>query len=103
MARTWPEFVENSAKKFNSPRLYTDSSDWFQYPTVKMSKERSDKISEPLDDTNTDTDEEQILESISRLSIEVNRIELTTGPSKRTHCMRTEIERLESQLAYFDS
>jgi len=68
-----------------------------------MSKERSDTISEPLDDTNTDTDEEQILGSISRLSIEVNRIESTTGPSKRTHCMRTEIERLESQLAYFDN
>lgn len=68
-----------------------------------MSKERSDTISEPLDDTNTDTDEEQILESISRLSSEVSRIESTTGPSKRTHCMRTEIERLESHLAYFDN
>jgi len=67
-----------------------------------MTTERSDTIGEPLDDTNTDTDEEQILESISRLSIEVNRIESTTGPSKRTHCMRTEIERLESQLAYFE-
>jgi len=68
-----------------------------------MSTERSDTISEPLDDTKIDTDEEQILESISRLSIEVNRIESTTGPSKRTHCMRTEIERLESQLAYFEN
>jgi len=68
-----------------------------------MTTERSDTIGEPLDDTNTDTDEEQILESISRLSIEVNRIESTTGPSKRTHCMRTEIERLESQLAYFEN
>lgn len=68
-----------------------------------MSTERADTIGEPLDDTNIDTDEEQILESISRLSIEVNRIESTTGPSKRTHCMRTEIERLESQLAYFEN
>ena len=68
-----------------------------------MTTERSDTIGEPLDDTNTDTDEEQISESISRLSIEVNRIESTTGPSKRTHCMRTEIERLESQLAYFEN
>ena len=68
-----------------------------------MTTERSDTIGEPLDDTKIDTDEEQILESISRLSIEVNRIESTTGPSKRTHCMRTEIERLESQLAYFEN
>ena len=68
-----------------------------------MSMERSDTISGPLDDTNTETNEEQILKSISRLRIEVNRIESTTGPSKRTHCMRTEIERLESELAYFES
>ena len=68
-----------------------------------MSTERSDTISESLDDTNTDTDEEQILESISRLRIEVNRIESTTGPSKRTHCMLTEIEGLETQLAFFEN
>lgn len=68
-----------------------------------MSTERSDTISGSLDDTNTDTDEEQIMESISRLRIEVNRIESTTGPSKRTHCMRTEIERLETQLAFFEN
>jgi len=65
--------------------------------------ERSDSSGEPVDVTSIDIDEEDITESITRLRIEVNRIESTTGPSKRTHCMRTEIERLESQLAYFEN
>ncbi len=68
-----------------------------------MSTERSDTISEPRDDSKSGTDEKQILESLSRLRIEVNRIESTTGPSKRTHCMRTEIDRLESELAYYEN
>jgi len=68
-----------------------------------MSMERSDSSGEPVDVTSIDIDEEDITESITRLRIEVNRIESTTGPSKRTHCMRTEIERLESQLAYFEN
>jgi uncharacterized small protein (DUF1192 family) len=64
-----------------------------------MSMERADSSGEPADGTDIDTDEEEITQSITQLRIEVDRIESTTGPSKRTHCMRTEIERLESQLA----
>lgn len=68
-----------------------------------MSMERSDSSGKPVDGTDIDPDEEDITESITRLRIEVNRIESTTGPSKRTHCMRTEIERLESELAYSEN
>ena len=68
-----------------------------------MSMERSDSSGKPVDGTDIDTDEEDITQSITKLRIEVNRIESTTGPSKRTHCMRTEIERLESQLAYSEN
>lgn len=64
-----------------------------------MSMDRSETGDKLLHDGNTETEEGQISESISRLREEVNRIESTTGPSKRTHCMRTEIERLESQMA----
>ncbi len=65
--------------------------------------QRADSSGEPVDGTDIDTDEDEIMESITRLRIEVDRIESTTGPSKRTHCMRTEIERLESQLAYSEN
>ena len=68
-----------------------------------MSMERSDSSGKPVDGTDIDNDEEDITQSITKLRIEVNRIESTTGPSKRTHCMRTEIERLESQLAYSEN
>ena len=68
-----------------------------------MSMDRADSSGEPVDGTDIDTDEEDITQSITRLRIEVDRIESTTGPSKRTHCMRTEIERLESQLAYSEN
>lgn len=68
-----------------------------------MNIEKADSSGEPVDSTDIDTDEEEITQSITRLRIEVDRIESTTGPSKRTHCMRTEIERLESQLAYFEN
>ena len=68
-----------------------------------MSMERSDSSNKPVDGTDIDTDEEDITQSITKLRIEVNRIESTTGPSKRTHCMRTEIERLENQLAYSEN
>jgi hypothetical protein len=68
-----------------------------------MSMERSDSSGEPVDGTDINTDEEEITQSITKLRIEVNRIESTTGPSKRTHCMRTEIERLESELAYCEN
>ena len=65
--------------------------------------EKSDSSGKPVDGTDIDTDEEDITQSITKLRIEVNRIESTTGPSKRTHGMRTEIERLESQLAYSEN
>ncbi len=47
----------------------------------------------------TELDEDQILESLSRLRLEIFRIETTTGPSRRTVCIQEEIQRLESQLA----
>ena len=47
----------------------------------------------------SNSEEDQILESISRLRDEIDRIESTTGPSKRTHCIRNEIKRLGSRLA----
>ena len=59
-----------------------------------MSLDRSDTGSEPVK-----SEEDQILESISRLRVEIDRIESTTGPSKRTYCIRDEIERLGSRLA----
>lgn len=68
-----------------------------------MNIEKADSSGEPVDSTDIDTDEEEITQSITRLRIEVDRIESTTGPSKRTHCMRTEIGRLESQLAWSEN
>lgn len=59
-----------------------------------MSLERPDTDSESVN-----SEEDQILESINRLRIEIDRIEATTGPSKRTHCIRDEIKRLGSRLA----
>jgi hypothetical protein len=53
-------------------------------------------ITENLD---TSLDEDQILESLSRLRLEIFRIETTTGPSRRTVCIGEEIQRLEMQLA----
>ena len=47
----------------------------------------------------TNNEEDQLLESISRLRAEIDRIESTTGPSKRTQCIRDEIKRLGSRLA----
>ena len=65
-----------------------------------MSLERSDTGSEHLNCINTNIEEDQILELISKLRLEIYQIETTTGPSKRTSCIRNEIKRLESQLAY---
>jgi hypothetical protein len=65
-----------------------------------MSLERSDTSSEPLNCLNTNIEEDQILELISKRRLEIYHIETTTGPSKRTSCIRNEIKRLESQLAY---
>lgn len=60
-----------------------------------MSLERSETISEAVT-----TEEDQILESISRLRVEIERIESTTGPSMRTKCIRDEIKRLGTRLAH---
>ncbi len=65
-----------------------------------MSLERSDTGSEPLKSLNTNIEEDQILELISKLRHEIYQIETTTGPSKRTSCIRNDIKKLESQLAY---
>lgn len=65
-----------------------------------MSLEESDTGSEHLNSLNTKLDEGQILELLSKLRLEIFQIETTTGPSRRTACIRNEIKRLESQLAY---
>lgn len=65
-----------------------------------MSLEEPDTGSEPLTSLDTNPEEDQILESLSKLRLEIFHIETTTGPSKRTVCIRDEIKRLEIQLAY---
>ena len=65
-----------------------------------MNIEGSDLSSELLNSHTTPLNEDQILESIVKLRVEFDRIEATTGPSKRTACIRNEIKRLGSQLAY---
>ena len=65
-----------------------------------MSLEEPDTGSEPLNSLDTNSEKDQILESISKLRLEIFHIETTTGPSKRTVCIRDEIKRLEIQLAY---
>jgi hypothetical protein len=65
-----------------------------------MNIESSGISSKLLNSHNTHLDEDQILESITKLRVEINRIESTTGPSKRSACIRNEIERLGRQLAY---
>lgn len=67
---------------------------------LSMSLERSETGSELLNNLNTNTEEDQILELLSKLRLEIYRIETTTGPSRRTSCIRNEIKQLESQLAY---
>ncbi len=64
-----------------------------------MSLEESDIGSAQLSNLDTSLDEDQILDSLSRLRLEIFRIETTTGPSRRTVCIREEIQRLEMQLA----
>jgi hypothetical protein len=59
-----------------------------------MNPERSDTTSGPVT-----TEEDQILESIDRLRVEIDRIESTTGPSRRTQCIRDEVKRLGIRLA----
>ena len=65
-----------------------------------MSLETSNTASELLNSPDTNLEEDQILELLSKLRLEIYQIESTTGPSKRTSCMRNEIKRLENQLAY---
>ena len=65
-----------------------------------MSTQGSDISSELLNNQNTHLNADQILEWIVKLRVEFDRIESTTGPSKRTACIRNEIKRLGSQLAY---
>ena len=65
-----------------------------------MSIESSDISSKLLKSHNTHLDEDQILESITKLRVEINRIESTTGPSRRCVCIRNEIKRLGRQLVY---
>jgi hypothetical protein len=47
-----------------------------------MSLEESDIGSDHLSNLDTSLDEDQILESLSRLRLEIFRIETTTGPSR---------------------
>ena len=65
-----------------------------------MGPEDADAVSEHPNNVDSELDEEQILESLSRLRLEIFRIETTTGPSRRTICIQNEIDRLEAQLAY---
>lgn len=65
-----------------------------------MSLEESDIGGEPLNGDDAGLEKDQILESLSRLRLDIFHIETTTGPSKRTVCMRDEIKRLEIQLAH---
>jgi hypothetical protein len=65
-----------------------------------MNIESSDISSKLLNSRNTHLDEDQILESITKLRVEIIRIESTTGPSKRSACIRNEIKRLGRQLVY---
>ena len=64
-----------------------------------MSLEQLNIDSDHSNSRETELDEDQILESLSSLRLEIFRIETTTGPSRRTVCIRGEIQRLESQLA----
>lgn len=63
-----------------------------------MSLERSEMEGEHPGSLDTELDENQILELLSKLRLEIFQIETTTGPSRRTTCIRNEIKRLESQL-----
>ena len=64
-----------------------------------MNLEETNTSSEPLNNPDAISEEGRILESIYKLRAEFDRIVSTTGPSKRSHCIRNEIERLEGQFA----
>lgn len=64
-----------------------------------MSLEEMKPSSEPLENPDTISEEGRILESMYKLRTELDRILSTTGPSKRSHSIRIEIEKLEDQFA----
>ena len=65
-----------------------------------MSLEEADTDSKHINIFDTNLEEDQILEMLSKLRLDIFQIETTTGPSKRTICIQNEIKKLESQLAY---
>ncbi len=56
-----------------------------------MSLEESDTSSEHLNSLDTNLEEDQILELLSKLRLEIFQIETTTGPSRRIIGIRNEI------------
>jgi len=64
-----------------------------------MRLEKSNTNGESLNSPDTKSEEGQILESIVKLRAELNRIISTTGPSKRSLSIRSEIKRLLDQFA----
>ena len=65
-----------------------------------MSLEKADADNEHINIFDTNLEEDQILEMLSKLRLKIFQIETTTGPSRRTTCIRNEIKTLESQLSY---
>ena len=64
-----------------------------------MIPEKANTVSESSGDPDTSSEAGRILESIVNLRAEFDRIVSTTGPSKRSHCISNEIERLEALFA----
>ncbi len=64
-----------------------------------MRLEESNTSSQPLVNPDTNSEENQILQSIVKLRAELDRIVSTTGPSKRSLSIRGEIKRLLDQIA----
>ena len=56
-----------------------------------------------LRNMNCHVNQDEISNSILKLSAEVNKIESASGPSRRTFKMRREIEKLEDLLSYCKS
>jgi len=56
-----------------------------------------------LRNLNCHVNQDEISNSILKLSAEVNKIESVSGPSRRTLKMRREIEKLEDLLSYCKS
>ena len=62
-----------------------------------MISEEPNPGSETLNGHDASSEEDKILQSIFSLRAEFDRIVSTTGPSKRSHCIRNEIDRLEEE------